>query len=50
MAALPTAAMNLLRLTGFESIREGMQAVMHDITVLLAIARRQPKKTPIAKL
>jgi hypothetical protein len=36
------AALNLLRLTGFQSIRAGMQAVMHDITALLAMARRQP--------
>ena len=43
MAALRTAAMNLLRLTGFGSIREGLQAVMHDITALLAMAQRQPE-------
>ena len=43
MAALRTAAMNLLRLTGFGSIWEGLQAVMHDITALLAMARRQPE-------
>ena len=46
MAALRTAAMNLLRLTGFGSIREGLQAVMHDITALLAMARRQPEPEP----
>jgi len=46
MAALRTAAMNLLRLTGFDSIREGLQAVMHDITALLAMARRQPEPNP----
>ena len=46
MAALRTAAMNLLRLTGFGSIREGLQAVMHDITALLAMARRQPETNP----
>jgi hypothetical protein len=40
MATLRTAAMNLLRLAGFGSIREGLQAVMHDITALLAMARR----------
>lgn len=38
MARLHTAAMNLLRLTGFRSIRSGLQAVMHDITALLAMA------------
>jgi len=46
MAALRTAAMNLLRLTGFDSIREGLQAVMHDITALLAMATRQPQERP----
>jgi hypothetical protein len=43
MATLRTAAMNLLRLAGFRSIRAGLQAVMHDITALLAMAMRQPK-------
>jgi hypothetical protein len=38
MATLRTAALNLLRLSGFQSIRAGMQAVMHDITALLAMA------------
>jgi predicted transposase YbfD/YdcC len=46
MATLRTAAMNLLRLAGFGSIREGLQAVMHDITALLAMARRQPEFKP----
>ena len=46
MATLRTAAMNLLRLAGFGSIREGLQAVMHDITALLAMARRQPETDP----
>lgn len=46
MAALRTAAMNLLRLTGFDSIREGLQAVMHDITALVAMATRQPQERP----
>ena len=32
MATLRTAALNLLRLAGFQSIRTGLQAVMHDIT------------------
>jgi hypothetical protein len=39
MARLRTAAMSLLRLTGFRSIRSGMQAVMHDIRTLLEMAR-----------
>ena len=43
MATLRTAALNLLRLAGFRSIRSGLQAVMHDITALLAMARRQPQ-------
>ena len=42
MASLRTAALNLLRLAGFQSIRSGMQAVMHDIKTLLAMARQQP--------
>jgi predicted transposase YbfD/YdcC len=46
MATLRTAAMNLLRLAGFRSIRAGMQAVMHDITALLRLARRQPQPNP----
>ncbi|MFQ6539801.1 MULTISPECIES: hypothetical protein [Aphanothece] len=46
MAALRIAAMNLLRLAGFQSIRAGMQAVMHDITALLAMAQHQPLLNP----
>jgi len=42
LATLRTAALNLLRLHGFQSIRTGLQAVCHNITELLAIARRQP--------
>jgi hypothetical protein len=42
MASLRMAALNLLRLAGFQSIRSGMKAVMHDIKSLLAMARRQP--------
>jgi len=34
------------RLTGFRSIRDGIQAVMNDITALLAMARRQPQPIP----
>ena len=44
MATLRSAAMNLLRLAGFKSIRAGLQAVMHDITALLVMARRQPER------
>ena len=43
MATLRTTALNLLRLGGFQSIRAGMQAVMHDIRVLLAMAMRRPE-------
>ena len=46
MASMRTAGMNLLRFAGFQSIRTGMQAVMHDITALLALARRQPELEP----
>jgi hypothetical protein len=46
MATLHTAALNLLRLSGFESIRDGMKAVMHDITALLAMARGDPTPSP----
>jgi len=40
LASLRTAGLNLLRLDGFQSIRSGLQAVCHDITALLALARR----------
>jgi hypothetical protein len=30
---LRTAALNVLLMAGFRSIRSGLQAVMHDITV-----------------
>ena len=46
MATLRTAALNLLRLAGFRSIRAGIQVVMHDITALLEMARRRPKPGP----
>lgn len=47
MATLRTAAaLNLLLLAGFQSIRAGMKAVMHDITVLLAMEMRQPESNP----
>jgi hypothetical protein len=42
VAKLRTAALNLLRLTVFRSIQTGLQAVMHDITALLAMAKRRP--------
>ena len=47
MATLRTAALNLLRLAGYQSIRSGIQAVMHDITALLAMVKRQPKPNPL---
>ena len=43
MATLRTAALNLLRLAGFQSIRAGMQAITHNITALLAMAVRKPE-------
>lgn len=43
MATLRTAALNLLRLAGYQSIRAGTQAVTHDISALLAMATRKPK-------
>jgi len=46
MATLRTAALNLLRLAGYQSTRAGIQAVMHDITALLAMVKRQPKPNP----
>jgi predicted transposase YbfD/YdcC len=46
MATLRTAAMNLLRLAGFRSIRAGLQAVMHDIKALLAMVQRRPEPGP----
>ena len=46
MAKLRTAALNLLRLAGFQSIRAGIQAVMHDIKALLEMARRRPQPNP----
>jgi len=46
LATLRTAALNLLRLAGFDSIREGLYAVMHDIKALLAMATRQPQLNP----
>ena len=46
MVTLRTAALNLLRLAGFRSIRPGMQTVMDDITALLAMARRRPQTNP----
>ena len=46
MATLRTATLNLLRLAGFQSVRAGLQAVMHDITTLMAMAMRQPEPNP----
>jgi hypothetical protein len=47
MAMLRTAALNLLRLAGLQLIQARMQAVMHDITALLAMAMKQPNPEPI---
>lgn len=43
MVTLRSAALNLLRLAGFRSIRARLQAEMYDIKDLLAMARRQPQ-------
>jgi len=44
MATLRTAALNLLRLSGFRSIRAGIHAVMPDITSFLAMAMRRHQR------
>jgi len=46
MATLRTAALNLLMLAGHQSFWAGIQAVMHDITALLAVVKRQPNPNP----
>jgi predicted transposase YbfD/YdcC len=46
LAAMRTAALNLLSMARFDSIREGLSAVMHDIRALLAMAMRQPQEKP----
>jgi hypothetical protein len=43
IATLRTAGLKLQRLAGYQSIRAGMQAVMQDITKVLAIARQRPQ-------
>ncbi|EAQ75950.1 MULTISPECIES: hypothetical protein [unclassified Synechococcus] len=43
MTTQKTGTQNLLRLTRFQLIRAGIQAVMHDITTLLAMALWQPR-------
>ncbi|MFN9645548.1 MAG: hypothetical protein ACK6BG_10625 [Cyanobacteriota bacterium] len=45
MGSLRTAALNLLRLAGYPSIRPGLQSVMHGIGQVVAMARRQPDHT-----
>jgi hypothetical protein len=46
MATLLTAAINMLRLAGFRSIREGLKAVMHDINAQLSMSMCQLKVNP----
>lgn len=46
MATMRTAAFNLLRIAGFKSILEGLQAAMHEIRALLAMVRRQQTLNP----
>jgi hypothetical protein len=43
LASLRTAALNLFRLAAFQSIRLGMQEVMHNITAKLAMRQPKPK-------
>ena len=45
MAALRTTALNQLRLAGFRAIQAGLQAVMHEITAMLARVWRQPDES-----
>lgn len=46
LANLRAAVLNVLRLTGFQTIRAGMQAVMHETTALLAMAMQKPEPKP----
>ena len=46
MTTLRTAALNLLRLAGFQSVRAVMQSVMRIITAPLAMTQRQPGPNP----
>jgi len=46
LATLRTAALNLLRLAEFDSIREGLHAVVHDIATFLAMAMQQRTEKP----
>lgn len=50
MATLRTAALDGLRLAGFQSIRSGMQTIKDDITALLAMAKRQPQPSTSREL
>jgi len=46
MGTLRKAGLNLLRLVRFRSIHSGIQTVMHDMTAVLAMARRNPQPNP----
>lgn len=46
VAAEVAAALNLLRLAGFQSIQASMQGVMHDITAVLAMAQSLTEGNP----
>ena len=50
MATLHSVARILLQLAGFQSIREGMQAVMHDITVLVCDGAAATRQEPMMGL
>jgi len=43
MAALRTAASNLLRLAGFRPIQSDFQSILQPVTKLLSIAMRRPE-------
>ena len=45
LATLRTAALNLLRLAGFDSTRDDLHAAMHFITPLLAMRQPQGKQS-----
>ena len=46
MSTLRIAALNLLRLAGFQTIRTRMQTVLHDSTALLAMVMRKSQPNP----
>ena len=47
MATLSSASSNMLSLAGFRSIWAGLQAILYNITPLLAMAQGRPEPTHI---